>query len=76
MRPPSLLRHHGLQHHHHVGAPAVTRSRLTVVDITDRDDGTHEVLWSNGRRTVANAEELRDIQFREAKAKRTPLDAA
>ncbi len=56
----------------------MTRPRITVVDITDRPDGTHEVLWSSGLSSIVSGPELAQIEQHEARAERRtgPPDAA
>ena len=56
----------------------MTRGRNTIVDVTDLPDGTHEILWSHGQRTIADADQLRRLELRESWLSNSlgPLDAA
>ena len=44
----------------------MTRQRLTIVDVTDRADGLHEILWTNGLTTLADDDQLRRLELRES----------
>jgi hypothetical protein len=49
---------------------------IRIVDVIDLMDGQHRVIWSNGRITIVDDDELAAIEARERKFTPTPQDAA